>query len=138
MDLNTKLQKEVEQLVERLGNSVIKPLRKKCFTCAASCEQKGSMQQFQQCVSACDAPAQQAEQLLTHELENFNRRLQRCAMDCRDKAQDKMPLDQTKHTPQLIDSLNTEVLQCANTCVDVNFTQLYAIEGRIKAAVNNA
>ena len=138
MDPNTKLQQATESLVERLGSSTLKPLRKRCFQCAAKCcDKPDSMQQFQQCISNCDAPAQQAERLLTQELDNFQRRLQRCAMDCRDKAQDKLPLDTAKQTPELVDSLNKEVTRCANKCVDQSLSNLKILESRFKSTVKN-
>lgn len=138
MDPNAKLQQATESLLERLGNSTLKPLRKKCFQCAANCcDTKGSMQQFQQCVANCDAPAQQAEQLLSQELDNFQRRLHRCAMDCKDNAQDKIPADPAKQTPALMDALNLEVTACANKCVDESLSKLGGLETRFMSAAKN-
>lgn len=51
----------------------------------------------------------QAEKLLSSELQQFQQRVQRCAMDCRDAAQMKLPTDPEKQTPSMVASLQSEV-----------------------------
>lgn len=134
-DPSIQLQKETEKLLERLGNSTFKPLRKKCFLCSSKCcDSKGSMTEFQQCVAKCDEPAQRVEELTSRELESFQNRIQRCVMDCQDQAKDQIPIDASKQTPQLMERLNKEVEICARKCVEKNLNNLSHIEKRITDA----
>mmetsp|Transcript_5909 Transcript_5909/g.6795 ORF Transcript_5909/g.6795 Transcript_5909/m.6795 type:complete len:140 (+) Transcript_5909:246-665(+) len=138
MDPNARLQQATEAMIGRLAKDHLRPLHKKAFLCSADCCDKvDSHEAFQTCINSCQQKPAGAEKLLQRELEHFQQRIQRCALDCRDKAQDKLPADQSKHTPDLMAKLQTEVEGCVNKCVDANIASLKSIESRFKASVKN-
>lgn len=140
MDPNTRLQQATNGLIASLAQSHLRPLHKKAFKCSADCCDRfanASHEAFQGCVSECQRAPAQAEQVLSTELQSFQQRIQRCAMDCKDRAQDKLPPDASKQTPQLMQQLEAEVHTCVNSCVDQNITALKQVESRFKASLAN-
>mmetsp|Transcript_19199 Transcript_19199/g.23352 ORF Transcript_19199/g.23352 Transcript_19199/m.23352 type:complete len:140 (-) Transcript_19199:464-883(-) len=136
MDPNARLQQATEDMIGRLAKNYLRPLHKKAFLCSANCCDKvNSHNEFQSCINSCQQGPTQAERLLSQELENFQKRIQRCAMDCSDKARDEMPTDPKLHTPELMAKLQGQVDSCVNKCVDSNIGSLKNIESRFTAAV---
>ncbi|XP_059497107.1 protein FAM136A isoform X1 [Stegostoma tigrinum] len=66
------------------------PFMGKMFQCSADCceNANASMEEVHQCIERCHAPLAQAQATVTGELERFQNRLQRCMMDCNDRAKD--------------------------------------------------
>mmetsp|Transcript_6464 Transcript_6464/g.10185 ORF Transcript_6464/g.10185 Transcript_6464/m.10185 type:complete len:141 (+) Transcript_6464:476-898(+) len=133
MDPNVRMQKAVEGLLSELEMSGLRPMRRDAFLCSAKCceSKTSSPEQLQQCVQTCQAKVGRSEQVISHELEQFQQRLQRCAMACNDKAQDMLPSDPAQQTPELIGKLQAQVEACANKCVDTHISSLGKMKDRI-------
>eukprot|EP00882_Tetradesmus_deserticola_P031899 GHRQ01036080.1.p2 GENE.GHRQ01036080.1~~GHRQ01036080.1.p2 ORF type:complete len:111 (+),score=46.54 GHRQ01036080.1:170-502(+) len=79
--------KTLEAAMDDLQRKNLIPLQKESFLCAAKCCDKHSdMQALQQCTVNCQAKVQSAHQVLYGNLEDFQKRFQRCLMRCQDQA----------------------------------------------------
>eukprot|EP00924_Labyrinthula_sp_SR-Ha-C_P012861 snap_masked-scaffold_12-processed-gene-1.43-mRNA-1 protein AED:0.02 eAED:0.02 QI:0/-1/0/1/-1/1/1/0/139 len=138
MDLNTKLNQAVQETINSLAKSTIIPVRKEAFLCSAKCCDTASsnMEGFQNCVQQCEQKTSRVEQTLSQELNAFQDRIQRCAMDCQDRAKDKMPSDPSKATPELVDRLNGEIKTCADQCMKQGLASLKLLEKRVEQSKN--
>ena len=59
---------------------------------------------------------QEYEQVISHEIGQFQNRIQRCVMSCQDSIKDKYPsLEQ--NSPQVAKA-EKDMMVCANSCVD--------------------
>mmetsp|Transcript_22781 Transcript_22781/g.44760 ORF Transcript_22781/g.44760 Transcript_22781/m.44760 type:complete len:141 (-) Transcript_22781:174-596(-) len=135
-DPNTRVQQAVEGLLNGLEKEKLRPMRKEAFLCSAKCcDTASGNEQLQHCVQQCQAKTAQTENLISQELEVFQQRLQRCAMGCNDRAQDQIPADPEKQTPELIQRLQKEAEACANKCIDDNLSSLSRISERVTQAV---
>lgn len=138
-DPNSRMQQAVERLLTDLDKRHLRPMRKESFLCSAKCcDSATSNEQLQQCVNSCGAKVGKTEQMVSQELEQFQQRLQRCAMICSDKAQEQMPSDPAKQTPELAARLQGEVESCANKCVDSHTGSLKKIAERVDQAVRRS
>lgn len=140
MDPNERLQRATEEMISSVAKTHLRPMHKKAFLCSAKCcdrLQDASHEEFQNCVSTCQQAPSQAEKMLSTELQNFQQRIQRCAMDCRDRAQDELPTDTSKHTPELMSKLQGQVGACVNKCVDSHLGTLKQVEKRFKSTIAN-
>ncbi len=135
MDPNARMQQAVEGVLGGLDRATLRPLRRDAFLCSAKCCESAtsSPEQLQGCVEACQQRVGAVEQAVQNELAQFQQRLQRCAMTCSDKVQEKLPADPAKHTPELIAKLQAEAEACANKCVDSHIPQLNKIPERVAA-----
>lgn len=69
----------------------------------------------QNCVERCSLPLNRAQAYVQNELMHFQRRLQRCVMDCNDQVKDKMPIEPTNAD---ITKYTDDFENCAKICVD--------------------
>lgn len=140
LKMQEKLDKEMTSLVDRIGNNLIKPTRKKCFECSMKCcDSKSSMTEFQSCLTRCNQPSEQVEQLFSHELSAFQNKLQRCVMDCQDNIKDKYLLTQNGTSS---DNNNSDIIQkefdsCSANCVTQSISKLPLIEKKLRNQINH-
>lgn len=71
----------------------IRPFSKAMYMKMSECynSKSASTNDIQRCLSDVSAPAQAAQNVVQHELGSFQKRLERCMMDCRDEVNDKYP-----------------------------------------------
>jgi len=135
-DPNERMQHAVESSLNNLDKELLRPMRKEAFLCSAKCcDTAATSEQLQACVQNCQGRISGSEQMISGELEQFQNRLQRCAMACSDAAQDRFPSDPAKQTPELVSSLQREVENCANKCVDTHIASLGNMTDRIKSSI---
>lgn len=77
---------------------------------------------------------QQVQQYMQSELQSFQNRLQRCAMECQDRARDSLPTSGNP-TESQIAAVEKDMQKCFNTCVDTHLEMLPTLEKRIGDAV---
>ncbi|KAK3262352.1 hypothetical protein CYMTET_28788 [Cymbomonas tetramitiformis] len=128
-----ELQRATERMVEDVVNKVMRPLQKEAFLCSAQCcDSNTSVKGFEQCTTACNGRVQQAEQLVTAEIQGFQARLQRCAQRCQDVMQDRA-IDVGNDTRKM-QKLQAEGEACIGTCADDFKATLPKIYNKIAAA----
>jgi hypothetical protein len=136
-DPNQRLQTAVETTLDALEKDTLRPLRGAGFLCASKCcdSKTSNMAELQNCVSACQQKAAAAEQAMSKELQQFQERVQRCAVSCTDDAREKLPTDGSEPSPAVMASLEAQVNSCVNTCVDMNISKLSSLADRVRGAV---
>lgn len=102
--------------------------------CAAKCceNQTASLDSVQGCVERCSLPLTRAQNYVQNELQYFQKRLQRCVMDCNDSVRDRMPASPSNED---ISKFTNEFEKCAKVCVDKHIGLLPNIVKQIKAAL---
>lgn len=102
--------------------------------CAAKCceNQTASLDSVQSCVERCSLPLTRSQNYVQNELQYFQKRLQRCVMDCNDSVRDRMPASPSNDD---ISKYTNEFEKCAKTCVDKHIGLLPNIVKQIKAAL---
>uniref|UniRef100_UPI00398E3DF1 protein FAM136A n=1 Tax=Pristiophorus japonicus TaxID=55135 RepID=UPI00398E3DF1 len=109
-----RLQAAVDGMVQGLEREQIRQMQAKMFKCSADCCENGnaSMEEVHQCIERCHTPLAKAQAVLTGELERFQNRLQRCMMDCNDKARDAFDSGVKEQ------DVKYKVESCVTKCVD--------------------
>ena len=85
------LHQEMESLANDIERRNMRPMQRQAYLCsAACCEDEGSSSQdLQRCMQMCSLPVQRANNVFQNEVQRFQSRIQRCAMDCKDLARDE-------------------------------------------------
>lgn len=124
-----KLQQNVERLISNVDKNHLRRIRKESFLCGAKCcDDSADHEQLNGCVNACQQNIQTAEEAISQELNNFQNRLQRCAMNCRDSVQDQITGNMDDATAR---RLQQAVNECAMKCISDNTSSLGAMEKRL-------
>lgn len=102
--------------------------------CAAKCceNTSSSMDTVQNCVERCSLPLNRAQNYVQNELQYFQKRLQRCVMDCNDSVRDRMPASPSNDE---ITKFTNEFEHCAKQCVDKHVGLLPNLLKTIKNAL---
>eukprot|EP00062_Callorhinchus_milii_P027827 gi/632991601/ref/XP_007884702.1/ PREDICTED: protein FAM136A-like [Callorhinchus milii] len=108
-----RLQEAVDEMVQGLEKEQIRKMQAKMFRCSADCCENAtaSMHQVHQCIERCHTSLAQAQTTVTGELERFQNRLQRCIMECNDKARDGLDSGLKP------DAVKREAEGCVRRCV---------------------
>jgi len=106
------LQKEVEDLSERLDHKVFRLEQKRTFQCSAKCcDSAGSSRRdFEVCLEQCARELQRKEMQVNEELAEFQGKVQRCVVACNDRARglvESVGVDKAQH----------EMMKCVDLCV---------------------
>eukprot|EP00794_Sanderia_malayensis_P005600 gene5600-6289_t len=122
----TEAQGRVQQAVEKMLNDVekdrLRPLLAASHMCAAKCYESNisGKAQLENCVQRCFNPAQQVQEFIGKELNNFQDRLGRCTRQCQDEVQDKVDSSTTHaEVTSLQQQLDSCVVNCCNNHVDL-------------------
>ena len=83
-----ELQRSIIKLQDDLDVKVFRPLQKRAFDASSECcNGEKSRENFQACLEHAGRATAQAEHAVMHELNAFQQRVQRCVVQCQDKAQ---------------------------------------------------
>ncbi|XP_067930780.1 protein FAM136A-like [Watersipora subatra] len=131
---NSRVQVAINKLVDDVDKSCLRKMQIEMFQCSAQCCQNYdlSVHQVQECVQRCQAPSERADQYLQSEMQGFQSRLQRCAMDCKDKATDKLGANPTEKEKQ---AATSTMEKCVVNCVDTNLLAIPKLFDRITQTV---
>mmetsp|Transcript_42093 Transcript_42093/g.51061 ORF Transcript_42093/g.51061 Transcript_42093/m.51061 type:complete len:132 (-) Transcript_42093:178-573(-) len=125
------LQKEIERTVTDLEVNLVRPLQKEAFLCSArACDTAKSGTDFQRSLQMCNAPVQQIEHVVNHELQDFQQKVQRCIQRCQDVAQDSA--QDAKQSD--IEKIQGVMMKCVNECGDHSASLLPKLTKRIYSA----
>ncbi|GMF23436.1 unnamed protein product [Phytophthora lilii] len=133
---DNKLQEAVTRMVDRLDRPILRGMQRDGYLCAAKVfENKSwSSEQLAAAVERCQMPTQQINQFMQQEMQNFQNRIQRCAQDCQDKAQDALPAGGSPSEKQIARA-QQDMDKCVGRCVDSHISLLPNISSRIEQAV---
>lgn len=103
--------------------------------CAAKCceDKSRPMDSVQNCIERCTLPVTKAQNYVQTEMQYFQKRLQRCVMDCNDTVRDKMPANPTQDQ---VDRYTNEFERCATKCVDTTISKLPDLVKKIKSTLS--
>lgn len=132
-----KAQQEIAKFADQASNMYGRPLLKKTFECSLSCVENTSTtsEQLNGCIRHCQTHANEFEQGMNSEIEQISNRVQRCGMDCQDKARDEVtrrgvPREESSAVLQEImsqclvgcySSVGKELIPAAKTRMDQKF-----------------
>ena len=134
MEMEEKLRLAVDALIGGVDKGHLRILRKESFLCAAKCcDSADSHENLQTCVDTCQRKVSEAETLLGAELQQFQGRLQRCVLACRDEAEAQAPptLDEVSQA-----KVQAKVDACALKCVDDQIVSLGPMKKRLDAGLS--
>jgi len=104
------LQTAVLKLQDELDLKVFRPLQKRAFDASSKCcDSNKSRGDFQRCLERAGQPTVETEAQVMHELNAFQGRVQRCVVQCQDKAQ---ALVDSKG----VDAAQANMEKCVNEC----------------------
>ncbi|GLE00903.1 hypothetical protein PINS_up019375 [Pythium insidiosum] len=131
-----KLNDAVSKMMDTLDRKVLRDFQKDGYVCAAKCfdNKSWSTEQLQHCVERCQMPMQQVQNYMQNELQSFQNRLQRCAMECQDRARDSMPSSGNPSDAQMA-AIEKDMQSCFNHCVDSHLKLLPTLQKRVEDAV---
>lgn len=118
----------VEEMVQSLERDHIRKMQSHMFRCSAECCDRptDSMAEVHNCIKRCHTSLDQAQALVTSEMENFQDRLSRCTMHCNDKAKDLF--DSGAKEPAVRSLMD----RCVGTCVDDHINLIPSMTRRLK------
>ncbi|KAF0696838.1 Aste57867_12439 [Aphanomyces stellatus] len=125
----------VSKMMDTLDKGTFRPLQKNGYVCSVKCfdTKDCSAEQLQQCIERCQQPMAQVQNYLNQELQSFQNRLQRCAMDCQDRAQDSLGTSQPSESQ--IAAAQKGMESCVSQCVGSHIKLLPTLKKRIEDAV---
>lgn len=103
--------------------------------CAAKCceSSTSNMDNVQNCVERCSVPLNRAQNYVQNELIHFQRKLQRCVLDCNDSIKYSMP--NNKPSNDEITKYTNEFEKCAKVCVDKHIGLIPTLLNQLKQAI---
>lgn len=126
-DLQNRMQKAVDDMMDRIGKSHLRPMTKNAYLKMASCYDFSSNSTIDSCVQNAAQPLQVSQQMVQREMQSLQNRLQRCSMDCSDSVQDSFDLSNPKDR----DAAQKKLLSCNTACIDKHIAMLKSIEAKL-------
>lgn len=127
--MEERLRNAVEALIGTVDKTHLRGLRKESFLCSAKCcDTTDNHEALQMCVDNCQRKVAEAENIVSSELQQFQGRLQRCVLACKDDVEASAPanIDAAQQA-----QLQAKVDVCALKCVDDQIATLPAMKKRI-------
>ncbi|CAM9338443.1 unnamed protein product, partial [Phaeothamnion confervicola] len=136
-DASRKLQDAVERMLENMERRDLRPLQQRTYSCMAKCyeDKRSPARQVSSCAEQCSMPAQRANEAIGQEMQEFQGRLQRCAMQCQDDAKERLPPGADPSDARF-EAAKQQLESCTVRCIDKHIKQLPNIEARIQAVLN--
>jgi hypothetical protein len=94
----------------------IRPFSRAMYLKMAECynSKSASSNDIQRCLGDASAPAQVAQNVVQNELNQFQKRLERCMMDCRDEVNDRYPTIDAKNQAAAQGMYDKGAIKCAD------------------------
>ncbi|GFO13459.1 protein fam136a [Plakobranchus ocellatus] len=112
-----RVQEAISKMVNSLDKGCLRKMQVDMYQCSAKCceNASASLEDVQNCIDACSKDVNKAQAYLQNEIENFQNRLQRCAMSCQDKLRDEMP---AKPSDKDVEKGRLGLEKCVIECAD--------------------
>mmetsp|Transcript_20704 Transcript_20704/g.53035 ORF Transcript_20704/g.53035 Transcript_20704/m.53035 type:complete len:139 (-) Transcript_20704:308-724(-) len=129
-----QVQQGLENLVKELDAKHVRPAQKQVFLNSAKCcDSAGEGQEsLQRCLSKCQQPVAQMEQVVTAQLGQFQERMQRCMVRCQDLASDSLPASPSE---KQMAAAKAEVEKCVTDCAKQYAGQIPKLRSDILASL---
>ncbi|KAL5022608.1 hypothetical protein ScPMuIL_001763 [Solemya velum] len=133
-DAQARVQKAVTSMFQDLDKDVIRKMQADMYLCSAKCCENMSarVEDVQGCIDRCSEKLNKTQTFVQNELQMYQDRLQRCAMDCQDKARDGVGSNTTENE---ITKFRGEMEKCVVKCADTHINLLPAMYKRMKEIV---
>ncbi|XP_064630932.1 protein FAM136A-like [Lineus longissimus] len=121
-DIQSRVQTSVNKMLNALDKEHLRNIQAQMYKCSLKCCENDSygMEDVQRCLDRCSQPTQQAQTYVQGELQNYQDRLQRCALECQDKIRDKVTPSTTEaDMMKYRGEMEGCVRKCADTYVDL-------------------
>ncbi|KAF5304772.1 hypothetical protein FQA39_LY09549 [Lamprigera yunnana] len=130
-----RVEQEMTKMIDDIDKQFLRKMQADMHRCAAKCcdNLDVSLERVQRCVESCSVPLNNAQRYVEKEIENLQKRLQRCVMQCNDEIKDKMgptPSDSEVHRYSAIFE------SCAIKCVDTHVNLVPAIMKSMKTVLS--
>ena len=134
--LNAKMEAEAHQVINDVEMNTIRGIARKGIECTLKCFDKagttGPSDILQHCADQCQFPHQQAGQLMSSEINQFQNRLNRSMMECQDKAKDLM-YPGIENDAKKMGKVEDTLLACMSKTVDTHIGLLKPMRQRLEA-----
>eukprot|EP01039_Chlorochromonas_danica_P002214 gene2214-2417_t len=132
-ELQLKLQKAVDAMMEKVEREKIRPQQRNAHLRIANCfaNSRASSQEVEGCANNCFVPLQHIQSVVQREMNQFQDRLSRCSMDCQDQAKDKFAHSQDEAGAQKF------MYNCMSSCVDKHLTLLKSVQSNVERDIDN-
>lgn len=131
--MEEKLRLAVESLITDIDKKHLRVLRKEGFLCSAKCcDSAPTHENLETCVQGCQKKVAGAEEQLGTELQNFQGRLQRCVLACKDSVESEAAPNMDA---ALQAKLQEKVDKCALKCVNDQIASLGPMKVRLDSAL---
>ncbi|XP_060072512.1 protein FAM136A-like [Ylistrum balloti] len=112
-----RVQNAVTARSEELEKGQIRGIEAEMYRCNLKCveNQSYTVEDKDRCLERCSSRMMQIQKYVQSEMEAYQNRLQRCAMDCQDKARDKLSGSPKESE---FDKIRGEMEKCMIKCAD--------------------
>ncbi|RHX98381.1 hypothetical protein DYB30_007378 [Aphanomyces astaci] len=112
-------------------------IQRNAYVCSVKCfdNKDVSAEQLQHCIERCQQPMAQVQNYMSQEMQTFQNRLQRCAMECQDRAKDSLS---SQPSESQISAAQAGMEKCVSKCVDGHIKLLPTLKKRIEDTVSSA
>jgi hypothetical protein len=137
--LNSKMEAEARGVLDEIERTEVRKVARKGVECVLKCYDKagttGAGDVLENCVSNCQMPSKQANQMVQQEVGEFQQRLNRSMMECQDKAKDMM-YPGIENDAKKMGKVEETLLACMSKTVDNHIGLLQPLKKRIQGQLN--
>lgn len=129
-------ERNVQDAYDDIDKSHLRKIRKGMHECAAKCceDTVNSYEGVQRCVELCSGRLQKSQNYLKTEFEDFQYRIQRCFLVCKDNISEKMDKDKVK---EVNEKYRHEYEECGTACLDKHIGLLPAVVSKIRTSLES-
>ncbi|XP_052100598.1 protein FAM136A-like [Mytilus californianus] len=129
-----RVQNAATSMYEELDRTVLRKMQGDMFKCGAKCceNTSGSVEEVQRCIERCAEPLTKCQTYIQNEMQQFQDRLQRGALDCQDKAKDQMGPSSTDAD---ISKAKAGMEKCVVDCADNHIKMLPNMLKKMKDSI---
>ncbi|KAJ1422797.1 hypothetical protein B484DRAFT_452189 [Ochromonadaceae sp. CCMP2298] len=127
-----QLQTSVNDMMDKIDQTKLRPMQRTTYLKMAECynSKSASANGIQECVQKASTPSNTINQLIQQEMSQFQDRLQRCSMNCRDETKDKYP------NPSGNPEAEKMITNCLGVCADKHIDMLKSIRYNLEQKVD--
>ncbi|KAM7345754.1 protein FAM136A-like [Cochliomyia hominivorax] len=118
-DQRKRMEKAVADMIQEMYETHFRKMQSEMHLCAVNCcddfKRRPSLDSVQNCIEDCAVPLLKAQDLVQHELGQFQSKLQNCIMQCNDNVRSNIPLNTHESD---ISKYRYQVERCTVKCVD--------------------
>ena len=125
--------------LEQVEVERIRPFSRAMYLKMAECynNKSATSNDVQRCMNDASAPAEQVQKIVTHEMNQFQQRLQRCIMDCKDEVTDKYPNLDNNNQATAQAMFDRGVVKCADKHIGMIKSLKSTLDQKIDAIIKN-